>query len=79
VPTPGSETVQGTQQDIGASQAHILKAPFEQSRPVSDAAVHDAGVNEIKTISRKDPRQLDIVDNELGERGVSAVVASFPN
>ncbi len=34
---------------------------------VSDTAVYDAGVNEIKMISRKDPRQLDIIDNELGE------------
>lgn len=77
MPTPTSDIV--AQQDIGASHAYILKAPFEQPRPVSESAVHDAGVNEIKTISRKDPRQLDIVDNKLREQSISAAVTSFPN
>lgn len=56
---------------------YILKALFEQSRPVSETTIHDVCVNEIKVIGWKDPRLLDFVDYELVEPGVSVAVASF--
>ena len=58
---------------------HVLEALPEQKRPVTDAAIHDTGVNEIKAIGRIKPRLLGVIHLELVRPGIvseGAVAAS---